>query len=133
MREQMEDEETDRTPHEEWMDAWRKKFITDKQLLDGLFEKVVFQKVRITTEQGSSADHPDERIVVEGLVVGQGLDVLMDEGKAPDFKVSEVRRLSLVLDNGHAYHMKPGMTVEVWEEDRPGRNAHYSPVASFPR
>lgn len=117
----MSEDPKDVSPHEEWMDAWDRQYITNEDALDGLFEEVVLKRVKMTTRQGSSSDHPDEVVVVEGVVVGVGIDILVSM-ENPGRRTG---RMSLVLDNGHAYHLKPGMTVEAWNVGQGGDQVGY--------
>lgn len=124
-----EEDKEDQSPHEEWMNAWDRQYVTDDEVLEDLFEDVVLRRVKMTTDRGSSSDHPDEIVVVEGTVVGVGTDILV----SMEDPTRRTGRMSLVLDNGHAYHMKPGMTVEVWNVGQGGDQAGYwQHVINFP-
>lgn len=120
--------ETNPSPHEEWMNDWGLQYVTDEEALDDLFDAVLLKRVKMTTKRGSSSDHPDEVVVVEGVVVGRGKDLLVSEDGE-----RFTGRMSLVLDNGHAHHMKPGVTVETWNVGQGGDQTGYWQVAvSFP-
>ena len=111
--------------HVQWMDSWEKKYITDEAVLTALATQVRQQKIRIATRRGSSDDHPDEVVTVEGMVLGKGHDTLWAE-----MGPRKIVRVSLVLDNGHAYHIRPGMKIEV--RAKSDHQDGWREVANFP-